>query len=206
MWCFEKAIFAYLKFNICIPKLGNLHTMPIFRHTLIFWVWASLDTQQPCIYTFAWSALHLPQAYHLIPSSPFHKTDSFILTNSQVWKVHIVWHFNLKLYHRENAIIVKVNGENFRILSEIFHQNMFEYSLLQHTYRLKWTALQNRHTFHKQLVYWHLGKHHSNSCWGHLGIALLAFAPPPPHSNGHSGALFSGPIWATLSNHRFEGI
>ena len=40
---------------------------------------------------------------------------------------------------------------------------------------------------------------------GHLGIALLAFAPPP-HSNGHSGALFSGPIWATLSNHRFEGI
>ena len=46
MWCFEKAIFAYLKFNICIPKLGNLHTMSIFRHTLIFWVSASLDTQQ----------------------------------------------------------------------------------------------------------------------------------------------------------------
>ena len=56
----------------------------------------------------------------------------------------------------ENAIIVKVNGDNFRILSEIFHQNMFEYSLLQHTYRLKWTALQNRHTVHKQLVNWHL--------------------------------------------------
>ena len=35
MWCFEKAIFAHLKFNICIPKLGNLHTMSIFRHTLI---------------------------------------------------------------------------------------------------------------------------------------------------------------------------
>ena len=26
---------------------------------------------------------------------------------------------------------------------------------------------------------------------------------PPTHSNGHSGALFSGPIWATLSNHHF---
>ena len=117
MWCFEKAIFAYLKFNICIPKLGNLHTMSIFRHTLIFWVWASLDTQQPCIYTFAWSALHLPQAYHLNPSSPFHKPESFILTNFQVLKVHIVWHFNLKFYHRENAVIVKVNVVNFRILS-----------------------------------------------------------------------------------------
>ena len=182
MWCFEKAIFAHLKFNICIPKLGNLHTMSIFRHTLIFWVWASLDTQQPCIYTFAWSALHLPQAYHLIPSSPFHKTDSFILTNSQVWKVHIVWHFNLKLYHRENAIIVKVNGENFRILSEIFHQNMFEYSLLQHTYRLKWTALQNRHTFHKQLVNWHLqgdtwfsqlGNNCLNWTWDGIGFIVV---------------------------------
>ena len=34
-----------------------------------------------------------------------------------------------------------------------------------------------------------LGKPHSNSYWGHLGIARIAFAPPPPHSNGHSGAL-----------------
>ena len=32
MWCFVKSIFAYLKFNICIPKLGNLHTI---RQTLI---------------------------------------------------------------------------------------------------------------------------------------------------------------------------
>ena len=42
--------------------------------------------------------------------------------------------------------------------------------------------------------YTHLGKPSSNSRRGHLGIALLAFAPPHPHSNGHSGALFSGPI------------
>ena len=46
----------------------------------------------------------------------------------------------------------------------------------------------------KRKVLRYLGKPPSNSCWGHLGIALLAFAPPPPHSNGHSGALFSGPI------------
>ena len=29
---------------------------------------------------------------------------------------------------------------------------------------------------------------------------------PPPPSKGHSGALFSGPISATLSNHHFEGM
>ena len=38
MWCFENTIFVYLKFNICLPKLWNLHTQSIFRHTLIFWV------------------------------------------------------------------------------------------------------------------------------------------------------------------------
>ena len=110
------------------------------------------------------SALHLyiclvrppPQAYQSKPFSPSHFPYSFILINSQVWKVHFVWNFNLKFYHRENAIIVKVNGVNFRILTELFYQNMFECSLLQHMYRPKWTVLQKRHTFHKLLVYWYL--------------------------------------------------
>ena len=42
-----------------------------------------------------------------------------------------------------------------------------------------------------QLVskFWHFqGVSHSRR--RHLGIAQLAFAPPAPHSNGHSGALF----------------
>ena len=34
-----------------------------------------------------------------------------------------------------------------------------------------------------------------------FGHCPFSFCTPPPHSNGHSGALFSGPIWATLSNH-----
>ena len=34
-----------------------------------------------------------------------------------------------------------------------------------------------------------LGKHHLYSCRRHLGIAQIAFAPPAPHSTGHSGAL-----------------
>ena len=101
------------------------------------------------------SALHLyiclvrppPQAYQSKPFSPSHFPYSFILINSQVWKVHFVWNFNLKFYHRENAIIVKVNGVNFRILTELFYQNMFECSRLQHIYRPKWTVLQERHTF-----------------------------------------------------------
>ena len=47
-------------------------------------------------------------------------------------------------------------GVNFRILTELFYQNMFECSLLQHMYRPKWTVLQKRHTFHKLLVNWYL--------------------------------------------------
>ena len=113
------------------------------------------------------------------PSDPhFEKSGS----PCKLGAVHIVWHFNLKFYHRENAIIVKVNGDNFRILSDIFHQNMFEYSLLQHTYRLKWTALQNRHTFHKQLVNWHLqgdtwfsqlGNNCLNWTWDGIGFSVV---------------------------------
>ena len=37
-----------------------------------------------------------------------------------------------------------------------------------------------------------LGKPHRKNHPRHLGIALLAIAPPPPHSNGHSGALHLG--------------
>ena len=37
-----------------------------------------------------------------------------------------------------------------------------------------------------------LGKPHWNWWPRHLGIAQIAFAPPSPHSNGHSGALFPG--------------
>ena len=35
-----------------------------------------------------------PQAYQLKPFSPSHIPYSFILINSLVWKVHIVWNFN----------------------------------------------------------------------------------------------------------------
>ena len=35
-----------------------------------------------------------------------------------------------------------------------------------------------------------LGKPLSIRCHLYLGIALIAITPPPPHSNGHSGALF----------------
>ena len=38
----------------------------------------------------------------------------------------------------------------------------------------------------------YLGKHPSNSCWGHLGIALLAFAPPPRTQTGTLGHFFPG--------------
>ena len=51
-----------------------------------------------------------------------------------------------------------------------------------HTYRLKWTALQNRHTFHKQLVYWHLqgdtrfsllGNNCLNWTWDGVGFTVV---------------------------------
>ena len=38
----------------------------------------------------------------------------------------------------------------------------------------------------------HLGKPHSNSRGGHLGIALLAFAPPPRTQTGTLGHFFPG--------------
>ena len=41
-----------------------------------------------------------------------------------------------------------------------------------------------------------LGKHHWERCSKQTGIAQIAIAPFPLHSNGHSGALISGPIWA----------
>ena len=43
------------------------------------------------------------------------------------------------------------------------------------------------HSHSSKSALW-IGKPPSNSRGGHLGIALLAFAPPHPHSNGHSGA------------------
>ena len=39
-----------------------------------------------------------------------------------------------------------------------------------------------------------LGKPLSTCLHLYLGIAQIAITPPPPHSNGHSGALFSGAI------------
>ena len=111
--------------------------------------------------------------------------------HTKTWKS--AYHVNFQTYfdfecrrhltpNRENAVSVKVKRDNFRILSEIFHQNMFEYSLLQHTYRLKWTALQNRHTFHKQLVNWHLqgdtwfswlGNNCLNWTWDGRGLIMI---------------------------------
>ena len=53
-----------------------------------------------------------------------------------------------------------------------------------------------------QNVKYYLGKPHRKCCRRHLGIALLAIAPPPPHSNGHSGALHLG---KSAPNHPGKG-
>ena len=46
-----------------------------------------------------------------------------------------------------------------------------------------------------------LGKHHWESCSLQTGIAQIAIAPPPLHSNGHSGALVFGHYF-----YHFEGL
>ena len=65
-----------------------------------------------------------PQAYQLKPFSPSNFPYSFILINSLVWKVHIVWNFNFlsegkcDYYFVYFLAKVKVNGVNVESISE----------------------------------------------------------------------------------------
>ena len=47
--------------------------------------------------------------------------------------------------------------------------------------------------YHDILQFQNSGKPHRIKIHVHLGIAQIALGPPPPHSNGHSVALFFGP-------------
>ena len=52
--------------------------------------------------------------------------------------------------------------------------------------------LRSANSANRSYIIEYLGKPHLRNHPRHLGIALLAIAPPPPHSNGHSGALHLG--------------
>ena len=64
---------------------------------------------------------------------------------------------------------------------------------------------KNTNPMEKELAQSDLGKPPQKKCHFYLGIAQIAIAPPPRTQPGTLGHFIFRPIWATLSNHRFDG-